>query len=89
MDLAAFGVVISHGALTDEKPTAAQAAEIIEGNKLITKVDVAWDESWVGTKQVRFFKIDGDNLEIATPPFVVPHSNGSPVKELLVWRRES
>lgn len=34
----------------------------VEGNKLITKVDVSWNPAWVGTEQVRYFKIDGDRL---------------------------
>jgi hypothetical protein len=36
----------------------------IEGDKLITKVDVSWNPAWVGTEQVRFFKFDGDRLHI-------------------------
>lgn len=35
----------------------------VEGDKLITKVDIAWNPSWVGTEQVRTFKIDGDRLQ--------------------------
>jgi Lipocalin-like domain len=30
-----------------------------EGNKIIIKVDIAWDESWTGTEQVRYYRIDG------------------------------
>jgi hypothetical protein len=61
----------------------------IQNNTLITRVDVAWDQSLVGTDQIRYFKIDGDKLEIETPPFVVPHSDGRSVRGLLVWRRET
>lgn len=35
----------------------------VEGDKLITKVDVSWNPAWLGTEQVRFFKIDGDRLQ--------------------------
>jgi hypothetical protein len=35
----------------------------IEGDKLITKVDVSWNPAWVGKDQVRTFKIDGDRLQ--------------------------
>ena len=35
----------------------------VEGDKLITKVDVSWNPAWVGTEQVRTFKIDGDRLQ--------------------------
>jgi Lipocalin-like domain len=60
----------------------------IEGRTLITRVDIAWDQSMVGTEQIRYFKIDRDRLEIETPPFVVPLSDGKQVRGLLVWRRE-
>jgi len=36
----------------------------LEGDKLISKVDVAWNPAWVGTEQVRFFKFDGDRLHV-------------------------
>lgn len=35
-----------------------------EGDKFITKVDISWMEGWVGTEQVRFFKLEGDRLKI-------------------------
>jgi hypothetical protein len=36
----------------------------LEGDKWITKVDVAWNPAWVGTEQVRFFLVDGDRLQV-------------------------
>jgi len=36
----------------------------LEGDKWITKVDVSWNPAWVGTEQVRFFKLDGDRLQV-------------------------
>ena len=36
----------------------------LEGDKWITKVDVSWNPAWVGTEQVRFFKFDGDRLQV-------------------------
>ena len=35
----------------------------VEGDKLITKVDVSWNSAWVSKEQVRSFKIDGDRLQ--------------------------
>ncbi len=35
----------------------------VEGDKVITKVDVSWNPAWVGKDQVRTFKIDGDRLQ--------------------------
>jgi hypothetical protein len=38
----------------------------LEGDKWITKVDVAWSPDFVGTEQARFFKVDGDRLQVLT-----------------------
>jgi len=45
----------------------------IEGDKWITKVEVAWNPEWVGTEQTRFFKVDGNSLKILTPWRVMPN----------------
>jgi len=39
----------------------------IEADKWITKVEVAWNPEWVGTEQIRSFKVDGDRLQVLTP----------------------
>ena len=38
----------------------------IEGDKCIIKVDVSWDPDWADTEQVRFFRVDGDRLQLST-----------------------
>ena len=38
----------------------------VEGDKWIVKVDVAWNPEFVGTEQTRFFKLDGDQLQVFT-----------------------
>lgn len=45
----------------------------IEGDKWITKIDVAWNPEWIGTEQTRFFKIDGDRLQVITAWGVAPN----------------
>jgi hypothetical protein len=45
----------------------------IEGDKWITKVDVAWNPEWLGTEQARSFTIDGDILKVVTPWRVMPN----------------
>ncbi|MGJ4942527.1 lipocalin-like domain-containing protein [Bradyrhizobium sp. HKCCYLS1011] len=45
----------------------------IEGDRWITKVDVAWNPEWVGTEQVRSFKIEGDQLQVFSPWRVMPN----------------
>lgn len=45
----------------------------IEGDKWATKVDVAWNPDWVGTEQVRTFKLDGERLSVLTPWRMMPN----------------
>ena len=40
----------------------------IEGNQLITKVDVAWNEAWRGTDQKRLFRLEGGKLILQSAP---------------------
>jgi hypothetical protein len=40
----------------------------IEGNTITINVDVAWDESWTGTEQVRFFRLEAGRLFIEAAP---------------------
>ena len=39
---------------------------VVEGDKVIHKVDLSWNQSWTGGEQVRFFKVDGTTLTITT-----------------------
>jgi len=45
----------------------------IEQDTWLTKVDVAWNPEWVGTEQRRFFKVDGEHLQVLTPWRVMPN----------------
>lgn len=45
----------------------------VEGDKWTTKVEVAWNPEWVGTEQVRSFKLDGERLQVLTPWRVMPN----------------
>jgi hypothetical protein len=60
----------------------------IEGNKFITSVDVSWDEFRVGTDQVRFFKLDGDHLEIESAPVRAQDQSGRMFRGFLFWEKE-
>ena len=59
-----------------------------EADKLITTVDVSWNETWSGTEQVRFYKLDGDRLDILTPWMPHPIVPDSVVRAILSWERE-
>lgn len=45
----------------------------VEGDKWTTNVEVAWNPEWVGTEQVRNFKLDGERLMVLTPWRVMPN----------------
>ena len=45
----------------------------VEGDKWITKVEVAWNPEWVGSEQTRFFKLDGDRLKVSSTWRVMPN----------------
>lgn len=45
----------------------------IEEDKWITKIDVAWNPEWLGTEQTRFFKVDGERLQVLTPWKIMPN----------------
>ena len=60
----------------------------VEGEKFITKVDVAWNEGWVGTEQVRYWRVEGDKLYITTAPIPNPNVPGGKMVGTLVWERE-
>lgn len=38
----------------------------IEGSKLITNVEVSWNQAWTGTKQGRTWTVEGDKLTLVT-----------------------
>lgn len=60
----------------------------IEGDKWITKVDVAWNPEWVGTEQTRFFKLDGDRLHVTSPWRIMPNwADKGMQRSLLVFEK--
>jgi hypothetical protein len=44
----------------------------VEGNVVTYDLDVSWNESWTGTKQVRYWEVNGDRLTVTTPEIVNP-----------------
>jgi Lipocalin-like domain len=59
-----------------------------EGDKWITKVDVAGNEAWTGTEQIRFFRLEGDKLTIVTmwqPNLNLP--GNLETRGVLIWSR--
>jgi hypothetical protein len=60
----------------------------VEGGKVITKVEAAWNEAWVGGEQVRFIRFEGDRLFIESPPMPHPNVGGKIVRVIVIWERD-
>jgi len=61
----------------------------VDGNRITTKVEVAWNEAWVGGEQVRFIRFDGDDtLHIESPPMPHPNVNNKIVRVIVTWQRD-
>lgn len=61
----------------------------VEDNKVITKVEVAWNEAWTGGEQVRYLRFEGDDvLNIESPPMPHPNVNDKIVKVIVTWARD-
>jgi len=60
----------------------------VENGQVITKVEVAWNEAWVGGEQVRNIRFEGDQLYIESPPMPHPNINDKAVRVIVVWQRE-
>jgi Lipocalin-like domain len=61
----------------------------IEDGKVITKVEAAWNEAWVGGEQVRHIRFEDDRLFIESPPMPHPNINNKTVRVIVVWQREA
>jgi hypothetical protein len=60
----------------------------VEDGKVITKVEAAWNEAWVGTEQVRAIRFEGNRLYIESPPMPHPNVNDKTVRVIVIWERE-
>jgi lipocalin-like protein len=54
----------------------------------ITTVDSAWQPSWIGTEQVRVFKMDGEILTVVSPLREHPKYPGRRIRCVAVWRKD-
>jgi hypothetical protein len=61
----------------------------VEGGKVITKVEAAWNEAWVGTEQVRAIRFEGDRLSLESPPMPHPNISNKTVRVIVVWERDT
>lgn len=60
----------------------------VEEGRVITKVEAAWNESWVGSEQIRAYRFDGDLLHLESPPQPHPNIGGRMVRIIVTWKRD-
>ena len=59
----------------------------VDNGQVITRVEAAWNEAWVGGEQVRNIRFDGIRLTIESPPMPHPNIDGKTVRVIVVWQR--
>jgi len=60
----------------------------LEDGRVITTVEAAWNEAWVGTEQIRAYRFEGDRLYLESPPMPHPNLGGKIVRVIVIWERE-
>jgi lipocalin-like protein len=60
----------------------------VQDGKVVTKVEAAWNQAWVGGEQTRFIRFEGDRLFIESPPMPHPNQNNKVVRVIVIWDRE-
>lgn len=75
----------SRKAATHNPPTDEEAAHLhrtligyagwwrVEGDQVFYDLDVSWNQSWTGTEQMRYWRLEGDDtLHVSTAPMINP-----------------
>jgi hypothetical protein len=60
----------------------------VDGDKITSTVDIAWNEVNTGRNQVRYFKMEGDKLVIRSPEQASVLIPGKRVTTTLTWERD-
>jgi hypothetical protein len=60
----------------------------VEDGKVITRVEAAWNEAWVGTEQIRAYRFEGNLLHLESPPQPHPNLAGRVVRIIVTWERD-
>jgi hypothetical protein len=62
---------------------------VLDDNRFVISVDVAWHPAWMNTEQTRAFAIDGDLLSVSTVGLLHPNFPGRSGQAVVRWRRVS
>ncbi len=80
------------------RPTATEAEALfrtmvsyagsytVAGSEVTHHVDISWNQSWAGTKQLRIFKFDGNRVTLSTPVSPDPMDGKVSIRSL-VWEK--
>ena len=58
----------------------------IAGNEVTHHVDISWNESWTGSKQIRIFKFEDNRVFLSTPVSPDPFDGKMSVRSM-VWEK--
>ena len=78
------------GATTEEKVAAADTyfsycgKYEVTNDRIIHFIKVSLDPNWIGQKQERFYKFEGDKLILSTPPVLF---DGKQQNGYLIWKK--
>ena len=59
-----------------------------DGDRIVIKVDISWDDSWNGSEQIRQYRLQGDRLHIEAAPRPYANFGGKVMGGILVWMRD-
>jgi hypothetical protein len=57
-----------------------------QGLRMVSKVDISWNEEWTGTSQTRLLSLDGNRLTIHTLPSKNPYTGEIGISTLVFER---
>ncbi|MCR0983360.1 lipocalin-like domain-containing protein [Roseomonas populi] len=60
----------------------------VQGDRVVTRVEAAWNQAWVGTDQERIFRFEGNRLHLVGPPQPHPNLLGQVVRIIVTWERD-
>jgi hypothetical protein len=58
----------------------------VDDEKVLHHIDMSWNEAWTGTTQIRFLKLEGDQLTYISAPAPSP-MNGRDCVHTVIFRR--
>jgi lipocalin-like protein len=60
----------------------------VNGKEFVTTVEMSWNETWNGTEQKRYWKIEDGKLFLETVPLPSPNFPGRTAVGRTVWERD-